>query len=248
MSYETITLERHGDGVATLTLIRPDKLNALSRTLHLELQAACTELRQDFETRVLILTGAGRAFSAGADIKEPAEPRALNDLELRYRAALGARTCDAIESLDQVTIAAINGLCIGGAVVVAMSCDIRLAAESAWFSIPEVDLGWPLTWDGLPRLAREIGPSRALELTVTCDRFTAQQALDWGMVGYVIPDAELLPWAQALAHRIASKPAVPVALTKASIRALRRGRDMGHVAYADADLITYTRVLDRWRR
>jgi len=248
VSYETITLERHGNGVATLTLNRPDKLNALSRTLHLEVQAACDELHEDFETRVVIVTGAGRAFSAGADIKEAPEPSAVNDLQLRYRAALGGRTCAALESLDQVTIAAVNGLCIGGAVVMAMSCDIRLAAESAWFSIPEVDLGWPLSWEGLPRLAREIGPSRALELTVTCDRFTAQQALEWGMVSYVVPDVELAAWATALAERIASKPPVPVALTKASVRALRRGMDMGHVAYADADLITYTRVLERWRR
>ncbi len=248
MHYETLALERHGDGVATLTLSRPDKLNALSRTMHAEIQAACAELHEDFETRVLVITGAGRAFTGGADIKEPPEPQAANDLQLRYRAGLGARTCDAVESLDQVTIAAVNGLCVGGGVVLVMSCDIRLAAESAWFSIPEVQLGWPLTWDGLPRLAREIGPSRTLELTTTCDRFTAQQALEWGMIGHVVPDDDLLQQATTLASRIASKPPVAVALTKATMRALKRGMDTGHATYSDADLITYTRVLERWRR
>lgn len=248
MPYETLTLERHGDGVAIITLNRPDKLNALSRTLHGELQAACAELREDFQTRVVVLTGAGRAFSAGADTREEPEARALNDLQMRYRAGLGKRTCDALESLEQVTIAAINGLCVGGAVVIAMSCDIRFAADSAWFSIPEVDLGWPLTWDGLPRLAREIGPSRALELTVTCDRFTARQALDWGMLSYVTSEGDLAEQALAMARRIAAKPGVPVALTKAAVRALRYGLDAGHATYSDADLITYTRVLERWRR
>src|SRR5579863_6475579 len=123
-------------------LNRPEKLNAISPRMHAELQEVCAQLRVDTTTRVVIFTGAGRAFSAGADLddrvlweKGPEDP-----LEARHLAGTGNRTSAAIESLDQVTIGAINGLAIGGAVVFLASMDLRLAADSAWFSIPEIEI------------------------------------------------------------------------------------------------------------
>src|SRR3712207_5555940 len=176
---ETLLVERDRElpGLTTITLNRPEKLNALDARVHAELQEVCRALQSDAEVRVVILTGSGRAFSAGADLgdrrgrsAQTATMRSLRQsggvLAERANAGTGNRTAAALESRDQVTIGAINGLCIGGAVVFASCLDIRLAAASAWFSIPEVDLDIPLTWNALPRLVREIGPSRTKELVM----------------------------------------------------------------------------------
>jgi enoyl-CoA hydratase/carnithine racemase len=169
---DTITLARDEGlaGLATLTLNRPDKLNAISGTMHRELQQACRELGDDATVRVVIVTGAGRAFSAGADLGARAggggqslvtPPASVPPLEERLRATMGNRTSAALEGLPQVTIGAVNGLAIGGAVVFLACLDIRLAGESAWFSIPEVDLDIPLTWNALPRRCANSGrPAR----------------------------------------------------------------------------------------
>ena len=147
-----------------------------------------------------------------------------------------------------MTIAAINGLCIGGGVVIVMSCDIRLAAESAWFSIPEVELGIPLSWNALPRLAREVGHARALELTVVCERFSAQQAHDWGVVTHLVAEGQERAFARELAAKIAAKPPLPVALTKAAMKAIKRGTESGAVAYSDGDLLLYGRLMQQRAR
>ncbi len=240
MQYETVRLERNG-AVATLTLNRPEKLNAISAGVHDDLQAVCAELRTDFNTRVVILTGAGRAFSAGADIKAPRTEPPPNVLERRYGYASGSRTCKALEELDQITIAKVNGLAIGGGLVLAGSCDMRVAAESAWFSIPEVELGIPLTWNSIPRLVRLVGPARALELIGTCDRFSARQALEWGFVNHVVADQGLNGFVDALAARFVAKPIIPLTYTKLTIRALNRAGELGDVTYADPDM----RILPR---
>ncbi|HEY8516218.1 MAG TPA: enoyl-CoA hydratase/isomerase family protein [Candidatus Binatia bacterium] len=230
----TVRLDRDG-AVATITLDRPEKLNALSPREHLALQEILGELRSDFDTRVVILTGAGRAFSAGADlanVREEGAPR--NDLERRHRARIGDRTVAAIEALDQITIAAINGLCIGGGAVLALACDMRVMARDAWMSIPEVEIGMPLTWGALPLLVREIGPARTIELVTTCDRVQAQDALAWGLVNHLADDA--VEKARDIAARIVRQPAVPVAMTKTTVRALRRTFAQGDVTAADGDL------------
>ena len=101
-----------------------------------------------------------------------------------------------------MTIGAVNGLAIGGAVVFLSCMDIRLATESAWFSIPEVDLDIPLTWNALPRLMREIGPARTKELVMTCDRFSSEEALRWGFLNHRVPDGAGVPQARALAEKL----------------------------------------------
>ena len=196
--------------------------------MHAEIQDACRALADDAEARVVIFTGEGRAFSAGADLgggasdaNRPAlstvlasEETASSPLRERIRSSAGNRSCAAIEGLDQVTSGAVNGLAIGGAVVFLSCMDIRLAAESAWFSIPEVDLDIPLTWNALPRLMREIGPARTKELVMTCDRFSSEDALRWGFVNHRVPDADLVPAARALAEKLLAKDPVSLALTR----------------------------------
>lgn len=254
---ETILLERDPElpGLVTLTLNRPAKLNAISTTMHREIQRACEELRDDGEARVVLVTGAGRAFSAGADLggnasqaaSVPASPRQEGQLAERARSTIGNRTSAALESLPQVTIGAVNGLAIGGAVVFLTCLDIRLAAEPAWFSIPEVDLEIPLTWDALPRLMRELGPARTKELVMTCDRFSAEEALRWGLLNHVVPEAALLPRARELAAKLLAKDPMSLALTKSTTRALAEAMVPSHVTHADADYLMMARILRKER-
>lgn len=174
--------DEHLDGLLTVTLDRPEKLNALSVAVHDELQHLCTALEADHSVRVVMLTGAGRAFSAGAELGDRRPEPPVNDLDRRARAHLGGRTCDMLERIPQVTIGVANGLAIGGGVVLLACCDLRLAGESAWFSVPEVELDLPLTWQALPRLMRELGPARTKEVAMACQRFTSAQAAAWGFL------------------------------------------------------------------
>ena len=201
---------------------------------------------------MVVLTGEGVAFSAGADLGSPREEgKPQNDLERRHRARIGDRTVAAIEALDQITIAAINGVCVGGGAVLAMACDLRVMSRSAWISIPEVELGMPLTWGALPLLVREIGPARTIELVTTCERIDAERALSYGLVGHVVDDA--LAKAREIAAAIVRQPAIPVAMTKTAVRALRRGAAQGEVSAADGDLYWLAiklgglRISDRFR-
>ena len=247
MNYKTLKIESDG-AVMNVAFNRPDKRNAINRQMHLDLQDVCHKLATDFDTRVVILTGEGSSFSAGADTSEWGQPGPDNELELRHQSGIGSRSSNAIEALDQISIAAINGYAVGGGAVWAVCCDFRIAGENAWFSIPEVELGIPLSWNALPRLAREVGHARALEMTIVCERFGAQQALDWGLVTHVVPEGTELSSARELAAKIVRHPALPVALTKASMKAIKRQTEQGEVAYSDGDLLLYSRLLQQRAR
>jgi enoyl-CoA hydratase/carnithine racemase len=253
-SMETLLLEHDTElpGLVTITLNRPDKLNAINGAMHRELQQACRELQDDAEARVVILTGAGRAFSAGADLgasqsgaRSPLPNRHANrsPLEERLQSSVGNRTSAALEALDQVTIGAVNGLTIGGAVVFLTCLDMRIAAESAWFSIPEVDLDIPLTWNALPRLMRELGPARTKELVMTCDRYSAADALRWGLLNHIVPDTELRTRARALAAKLLAKDPMSLALTKSATNALASAMVPASVSYADREHLMLSRLL-----
>ena len=174
MEYETLRVEQEG-ALMLVRFDRPEKKNAINRQMHLELQAVCRQLTDDFERRVVIFSGAGGVFSSGADTSEWTDPASINELEVRHTSGIGSRTSAAIEGLGQITIAAVQGFATGGAAVLTACCDLRVAGESAWFSIPEVELGLPLGWNALPRLAREMGHARTLELTVTCQRLAPRR-------------------------------------------------------------------------
>jgi enoyl-CoA hydratase/carnithine racemase len=247
--YTAIQVTRDAElgGLVAITLDRPDKLNAIDTQMHDELQRACHELNNDAAARVVMLTGAGRAFSSGDDLREKRATPARSELDARLIAGAGNRTCDALESLDQVTIAAVNGLSIGGGVVFAACCDLRLAAESAWFSIPEVDLNLPMTWNSLPRLMRELGPARTKELVMTCDRFSAEDALRWGFVNHVYPDAKLLPEARALAKKLLAKDPMSLAIVKSTTSALARQMIPLEATQSDRDMLLLADLLARRR-
>ena len=238
-SYEHLVVEADPalEGLLTVQLHRPEKLNALSIAVHDELQDVLTRLETDHLIRVVVLTGAGRAFSAGAELGDRrAEPPA-NDIDRRARAHLGGRTCELIDRLPQVVIGAANGLAVGGGVVLLSCCDLRVAGESAWFSIPEVELDLPLTWQALPRLMRELGPARTKELVMACERFTAAQALDWGFLNRVVPDDQVVSEARALAERLLSMDPLTLAMTKSACAALESALIPKEVTWSDAELM-----------
>jgi enoyl-CoA hydratase/carnithine racemase len=238
-AYDHLVVERDAalDGLLTVTLDRPEKLNALSIAVHDELQHLCAALETEHETRVVLLTGAGRAFSAGAELGDRRDAPPVNDIDRRARASLGGRTCEMLDRLPQVTIGVANGLAVGGAVVLLSCCDLRLAGASAWFSIPEVELDLPLTWQALPRLMRELGPARTKELTMACERFTAAQAAEWGFLNHVHPDDELLPAARALAERLLSMDPLSLAMTTSACRALENVMVPKEVTWSDPELM-----------
>ena len=246
MTYETLLIQQAGP-VMTVRMNRPEKRNAINNQMHLDIQEVCHRLADDFETRAVILTGEGATFSAGADTSEWGKPGPDNELELRHQSGIGSRTSAAIENLDQITIAAVHGYAVGGAAVLASCCDFRVAGPSTWFSIPEVELGIPLSWNALPRLARAVGHQRALELTVLCERISGQLAFEYGLVSHLSEDGEELALANELAQKVVSKPALPVALTKASMKALRRQTESGEVSYSDQDLLLYSRLMQQRR-
>jgi enoyl-CoA hydratase/carnithine racemase len=198
-------------GIAAVTLARPQRLNALSPALLHELVAAAQWLAAQPELRIVRLGGEGRAFCAGFDLDAMQGSRATLD---RDATDLGRRMAQAWLAIPAVTIALVQGHCVGGGVVLAAACDLRLAADDARFSIPEMALGIPLGWGGVPMLVRLVGPARALELILDCTPFDAAQALVWGAVNRVVPAADLDAEGRAWAERLAALPLHALRVTK----------------------------------
>ena len=227
------TLLARADGsIGHLTLNRPEKLNPLSTTMLTELAAAARWFDEQREVKVVIVSGAGRAFSAGADLASFGGPQ---DVPMRDAADRGREMADALESMRAVSIVAIHGWCVGGGVVLAAACDLRVAAEDARFSIPEVDLGIPLAWGGIPRLVREIGPALAKELVLTCRPFDAAEAKAAGFLNRVVPAEELEACALSLARSLAAKASHALFSTKRHVNAVTDQMVGTMRSWADAD-------------
>ncbi len=207
----TVDLTRDGH-IATLTLNRPDALNAFNSVQLQTFLDRLDEVRNDASVRVVILTGAGeRAFAAGADIKE------MVDLDRDGGLAfgrLGHAITRGVETLPQPVIAAVNGFALGGGCELALGADIRLCSENAVFAQPEVSLGIPPGWGGSQRLVRAVGPGMAAELILSGRRVKAEEALRIGLVNAVYPLAELMPKAIELATSIAANSPLAVRASK----------------------------------
>ena len=226
--FTTLTLDADGP-IARLTLNRPDRLNALSPEALRELIEAAHELAASEGVKVVAVGGAGRAFSAGFDLK------ALDRTPNAERVDLGRRMAEAVTSIPALTIAAVHGHCVGGGVVLAAACDIRIAAQSTRFVIPEVELGIPLAWGGIPRLVRELGPALTKELVLTCRPFTAAEAQASRFVNRVVPDDELDSEVAALAGVLASRARLLLRQTKKLVDALVEQAYSTGESFRDAD-------------
>ena len=226
------------EGVCRAVLDEPDKLNPLSPEVLADLEDLVWQLEDDAETRVVVFSGAGRAFSAGADLRPSGDPPSPTWAGRRREAGRWQRVLDALERVPQVTVASLHGRVIGGAVVLATTCDLRIAADDALFSIPELALGIPLTWAGLPRLVREIGLPRTRDLVMTGRVVDATGALEWGLVTRLV-GAELLALAtDDLVDELLAMPDAPLRMTREALAAT--GRQGMPAAWADADLLAWS--------
>lgn len=212
-----ITIERNGR-IAVLRFDRGDRVNALSVQLLRDLGTAARRLREDVTTSAVVLTG-GRAFTGGADLTDPEMARraSISLLERREMLRAGPDMCDAWEAIDQVTVAAIEGFCIGGGVALAVSCDFRIVGKGAHFRLPEIPLGMNMSWHTQPRLVNLIGPSRAKQLTIFGERVGAAQAEQWGLADEVCDDGEAFATASRWAEKVAGLPPVSVRMAKRGI-------------------------------
>lgn len=217
-----------------LRLDLPEKLNPLSHATLRELTAAARWFDTHPELKVVVVSGKGRAFSAGADLSS-FEGGGEGAAGPRERADLGRQMAEAIEAMAAVTIARVQGHCIGGGVVLAGACDLRIAADDAQFSIPEVDLGIPLPWGGVPRLIRDIGPAMTKELVMTCRPFSADEARSLGFLNRVVPEAELDTAVEELAAQLAEKPKLALLATKRHANAVTEQMVGSARSWADAD-------------
>ncbi len=224
MSYQNLLIA-DADGIRTITINRPDQLNALNRATIDELDRALNEAEADRSVRVLILTGSGpKAFVAGADIKEFAH---FSVEEGRALSADGhAKLFDHAERLNKPVIAAVNGFALGGGLELAMSCHFRVASDNAKLGLPEVGLGVIPGYGGTQRLARLVGKGKAMEMIFLggAGMIKADEALQWGLVNHVVPQDQLLAKCSELAAAIAKNS--PTALG-AAIRAVNAGYEPG---------------------
>jgi enoyl-CoA hydratase len=207
--YQTLltTLEK---GIFTITINRPDKLNALNKSVFDDLDAVITEVEGTVAIKAAIITGTGaKAFVAGADISEFTQLDGPQGMELARR---GQNVFFRIENCSKPIVAAVNGFALGGGCELAMACHFRVASEHAKFGQPEVNLGLIPGYGGTQRLVQLIGKGRALELLMTGNMIDSQTALQYGLVNYVVPQGELLPKTLGLLQTITSK--APLAISK----------------------------------
>lgn len=233
MEFDTITAAVEGRR-GTLTLNRPEALNPLSSHTLRELATAARWFDTHDDLRVVVVTGAGRAFSAGADVSAFGD---ASDAVMHPRDDMdaGRLMAEAMEHMRAITIARINGACVGGGLVLAAVCDLRVAVDSAVMFIPEVDLGIPLAWGGIPRLVREIGPAMTKELVMTCRRFTPAEAQSLGFLNRVVSAADLDATVDELADAIAMRPKHPILVTKAHVNAVVEGMVGTARSWSDVD-------------
>jgi enoyl-CoA hydratase len=213
MGYENVVFEKHGH-IATMAFNRPDVLNALNRDVIKEVDSVLDEVIENEDIYVLVITGYGKAFVAGADI---AEMSSMTPVEGRKFAELGLNTFRKLELMEKPAIAAINGFALGGGCELSISCDIRIASEKAKFGQPEVGLGITPGFGGTQRLSRLVGVAKAKELIFTGNIINASEAEKIGLVNKVVPHEELMVEALTLAEKIAGNAQKAVAYSKSAI-------------------------------
>ena len=234
--FETLDVSVSGE-IGALELNRPAQLNALSRQTLQDLAAAARWFDSQQQVKVVVVSGQGRSFCAGFDLNTFSTPDP--NYSTRDIADIGRLMAEAIFGMNAMTIAAIQGNCIGGGLVLANSCDMRIAEHDARFVIPEVDLGIPLTWSGIPRLVREIGPAATKELVLTCRPFGADEAKSLGFINTIVPNGTVMTAAQELAEHLASKSAYALRTTKQQVNAALEEMVHSRDYASDADIFAF---------
>ena len=229
--YEYITLDRTGH-VTTLTLNRPDVFNALNTGLMSEIEQASRSFLDDEETRVVVFRGAGKHFSAGADLKQKL-PRS-NLVMARRTTGLGGRMIRAITEIPQVTIAGVHGAALGGGACIPVACDFRIGTSDCFCGYPEVNLGINLMWFSLPLCVRLIGPARAKRMIMLGDNERAGTLLEWGFLDEMVAVDELDAAVDRMAARYAAQPPIATQMIKQSVNAVSSALDNA-IMHMDVD-------------
>jgi len=220
--------------IAVVRFDRGDGINALSPEVMRQLTAVARSFEDDGDTSVVVLTGSAKGFTAGFDLKDP-EGRARKTMDLgalRRSLRVGPRLTRAWQEMEQVTIGAIEGFCIGGGVALAVALDFRVMASNAHMRVPEIGLGMNMSWQSVPRMLHLIGPARTKQAVILADqRISADEAHQWGLVEEVAEPGKAFQAAMALAEKIARQPPISVAMTKLTVNRLAHALDdlAGHM-------------------
>ena len=214
--------------IAVVRFDRGDAINALSPEALRQLTRAARTFEDDSETSVVVLTGGAHAFSAGFDLRDPEglSRRTMDLGSLRRHLKLGTRLTQAWHEMEQITIAAIEGFCIGGGVALAVALDFRIMGRDAHLRVPEIGLGMNMSWQSIPRMLHLIGPARTKQAVILADqRISAAEAYEWGLVEEVADPGTSLDAAMVLAGKIAAQPPLSVAMTKLTVNRLAHALD-----------------------
>jgi enoyl-CoA hydratase/carnithine racemase len=224
--------------VARLTLDRPERLNALDDAMRRAIDEVLDELDDRTDVRVVVLAGAGRSFSAGADVRRTAYPRPEDGASWtarRHRTGTWQRLLEHLERIPQATVARLHGHVVGGAALLAAACDLRIAADDVVVRIPELALGIPLTWAGIPLLVREVGLPLTRDWVMTCRAVGAEELQRSGFVQRLVPAADLDDAVAECVQQLLDVPPGPLAMTRAMTSAIGRTFPAMVAGWGDAD-------------
>ncbi|MCG8416061.1 MAG: enoyl-CoA hydratase/isomerase family protein [Pseudomonadales bacterium] len=248
MHYEHVLIESQ-DAITTLTLNRPDCGNALSIAFMKEIIAAAKSFQQDTDTRVIIVRGAGKHFSVGADLKDPERHQQSDeDLLTRTRSTtLGRELIQTILDIDQITIAAVQGVAAGGGACIASACDFRIGSDDCRIGYPEVKLGMNLSWGSLPLCYTLIGPARTKRMVVGGELESASDLERWGFLDELVASENLQSAAMAMADHYAARPALSAQMIKRGINAMQQS-NLKQVMHMDGDQFTLASLSQDYRK
>jgi len=213
----SVIVDERADGIVIVRIDRPDARNALDPPTIAALTGIARDLGARHDVRAVILTGGDRIFSCGIDLSAPAIATDATLIERRQALRAGPDLCRAWEEIEAITLCAIDGYCIGGALALALACDFRIIGDGATLRLPEVALGMNMSWQTLPRLTALAGPARAKRIALFGDAVTTAQALDWGLADAVADRGAALELAIDWALRVAALPPIPVRMTKEAV-------------------------------
>ena len=228
-------------GIFSVVIRNHNKRNALSDNIKLELEKIALELRDNTDVKAVILSGENGNFSSGNDIKDKnAFGEGLDLAEARQKNRLGLRMCDAWTNIPQVTVASIEGACIGGGVTLALACDFRFCAPDAYFYVPEVELGITYAWGSIPKLVSLVGPSRAKLFALACKKLDAKRLIEWGLCEEITDDP--LVASKQFIKDIIKKPTVAQQMVKESIN---RQVNINQISILEQDQVLLTRKYNK---
>ena len=242
----TVTYE---NSIVRLVLNRPKQLNALNDDIRKVISSTLNELMERPDIRLLVLSGQGKSFCSGADLKTTSYPKVEGDWSTRRnRTATWQRVLEQMERIPQVTIASMHGHVIGGGALLATACDFRIISDDVVFRIPELALGIPNVWNGTPLLAREVGLSTTRDWVMTARKVFAQELKQSGWAQRLVPQGKLVEETDSLINQLLDIPAASLAMTRSMTSALGRSTSGMSLGWADADLQQWAFTEDEYKK